>query len=80
LRGRKASETAPDNDDPLPRHDRTLTTGYVSGKTLSTGGNGDPGRRAKGRPKALDTQSYRDLFQRSFRISQKDRFGSVNSG
>ena len=45
LRGRQASETAPDNDDLFVRHERELETGYVSERQVSTFGGTDAARR-----------------------------------
>ena len=45
LRGRQASETAPDNDDLFVRHEREPETGYVSERQVSTFGGTDAARR-----------------------------------
>jgi hypothetical protein len=50
LRGRQASETAPDDDNLFVRHEREPETGYVSERQVSTFGGTDATRR-KTRPK-----------------------------
>ena len=48
LRGRQASETAPDDDDLFVRHEREPETGYVSERQVSTFGGTDAARRETG--------------------------------
>jgi len=81
LRGCETSKTAPDDDDAFTRHEGKIAIGRLRFKEKPAT-KAKKGTRAAVKEVAGDAagQLEREFRRRNFCISQKEGFGSVNSG